>query len=418
MNSSILTRRTLLRAAVAGLALLPMARLSVAAAPPGRGGSSGRRFVWILLRGGLDGLWAVPAPGDPAFAEARGALGTYAQAPLKLDETFALHPALTAAHGLFTSKQLAVVHAVSSPYRERSHFDAQQVIESGGTRPFTLDTGWLGRALQQSTRRALALAPAAPLSLRGAREVETWSPSLLDGPDDDLIVRLSRLYAGDPMLAEALGQARRELERAQSAQVAEAEAMGAEPEAAGAMDAPGKARKRAALRGDPVVLAERCVEFFDAADGPTVAMLELSGWDSHAQQAAENGRLTRNLKALDATLGALATGLGDRLDETVVVVASEFGRAVHANGTLGTDHGTGGVCFVMGGGVRGGRVHGDWPGLAPPALYEGRDLKPTTDLRAVLKAALHRQLGLARPALDAEVFPESAAVAPLAGLFV
>lgn len=417
MNTPTPTRRTLLRAALGGLALLPMARLSFAAPRPGLGGSAGGRVVWILLRGGLDGLWAVPAPGDPNFVEARGALGTYAQAPLKLDTTFALHPALTATHALFTARQLAVVHAVSSPYRERSHFDAQQVLESGGTRPFALDTGWLGRAVQRATRRAVALAPAAPLSLRGAREVETWSPSLLDGPDDDLIVRLARIYAGDPMLAEALGQARRELERAQAAQLAEADAMGAEPEATGAMAGDVQARKRAALRGNPVVLAERCVEFFETAEGPTVAMLELSGWDSHAQQAAENGRLTRNLKALDATLGALATGLGDRLDQTVVVVASEFGRAVRTNGTLGTDHGTGGVCLVMGGGVRGGRVHGDWPGLAPPSLYEGRDLTPTTDLRAVLKAALQRQLGLTRAALDTEVFPESKSIAPLEGLY-
>ena len=386
MPTASLTRRRLIGAA-AFSAIAPWARLATA----GSGPADGARFVFVVLRGGMDGLAAAPAIGDPAFAAARGALGVFASPALPLDGLVALHPNLQQLHAMFEAREAAVVHAVGLPYRERSHFDAQQVLESGGTRPHELASGWLGRALAATQRRGVAMNTAVPLALRGADQVDSWAPSTLPEPSADLVARLQSMYRNDPALGNALARAR---DLRKEAEMAE-NAVAAAPNRAGAL-----------------ALAQKAAELLTRPGGSTVAVLELGGWDSHANQAAANGALANNLRTLDQLLATLREGLsspqaGQAWARTVVLVASEFGREVAINGTLGTDHGSGGVAFVLGGAVKGGVVHTDWPGLAPAQRFEGRDLRITTDLRSLLRPILHQHLGVARSALDRDVLPAS-----------
>jgi uncharacterized protein (DUF1501 family) len=390
-------RRHLLGALGAG-ALAPWATLSLAAT----GAPSANRFVFVILRGGLDGLACVPAVGDPEFAPARGPLAQFAGAPLPLDASFALHPNLAQLHAMYGRGELAVVHAVGLPYRDRSHFDAQQVLESGGARPYEISSGWLGRTLGSSGAKGLALNTAVPLVLRGPAVVDTWAPSALPDPSADLVARIERMYTNDRTLATAL-------ERAKALHFDSA--MGGEmaTDMAGGMSGGGRA-------GGFVRLAQRAAEFLAQPSGPQVAVLEVSGWDTHANQGNPNGPLANNLRQLDTGLGALREGLqaGGTWARTVVVVATEFGREVAINGTLGTDHGTGGAAFVLGGAVQGGRVLADWPGLAKKNRYDGRDLRITTDLRSVLKGVLADHLKVAERSLSRDVFPGSESVKGLA----
>ena len=390
-------RRALLRSAFAGAVLAPWASLNLAAQLNPAAGE--RRFVFVILRGGLDALSAVPAIGDPAFAAARGALAPAPGSALPLDGLFGLHPNLTQMHAMYGRGELAVVHAVGLPYRQRSHFDAQQVLESGSARPYELATGWLGRATSNSASSSLALATAVPLVLRGPGNVDTWAPSVLPEPGADLVARLGRMYADDPVLAGALERAR--------ALHLDSALPGAAMADAGMTNGPGA--------GGFVVLAKRAAEFLVRPGGPQVAVLELGGWDTHANQANPNGPLARNLQQLDNGLAALREGLleGGVWGRTVVVVATEFGREVAVNGTLGTDHGSGGAAFVLGGPVHGARVVADWPGLAARERYEGRDLRTTTDLRAVLKGVLGEHLQVPARRLSGDIFPGSEAVASL-----
>ena len=393
------TRRHFLRRAAQGALLGPLAaRLSLAgAASPGA-----PRLALLILRGGMDGLAAVPAVGDPSFATARGALGQFDQPALPLTSLFALHPALVQLHAMYGRGELAVLHATGLPYRDRSHFDAQQVLESGGTRPFELTTGWLGRALAGSNQSGIALQPAVPLVLRGHAGVDTWAPSVLPDPGADLLTRLERLYRADAPLAQALTRARElRVEGGMPAMPGMAAAAGM---AASATAVPGRAL--AAL----AALATQAAAFLVKPDGPQVAVLEMGGWDTHANQSSPNGPLANNLRQLDAALAALREGLqpGDTWSRTVVLVLTEFGRQVEVNGTQGSDHGSGGVALALGGAVRGGQVIADWPGLAPKDRFEGRDLRITTDLRALIRTTLHQHLQVSLAKLDSTVLPGSA----------
>ncbi|MFZ4651258.1 MAG: DUF1501 domain-containing protein [Rubrivivax sp.] len=394
-----MNRRHLLRTwagatAATAAAATPLAALSFAAqAAPARSAAAANRLVLVVLRGGMDGLGAVPVPGDPAFGTARGPLAGDPASLRALEGPFALHPALEQLHAMVTRQEALVVHAAGLPYRERSHFDAQQVLESGGTQPFQLSTGWLARALAGQSARGLALNTAVPLVLRGPGEIDTWAPSAGPEPAPDLVTRLQRLYAGDAQLAQALERARNLRQEADMP--------------VGAMAGAGAGGRAAA-----VALARRAAEFIALPAGPQAAVLELGGWDTHANQAAPNGALANGLRTLDASLAAMrevltATQAGGAWGRTVIVVATEFGRQVAANGTLGTDHGSGGAAFVLGGAVRGGRVLADWPGLAPAARFEGRDLRSTTDLRAVFRSVLADHLQVSAARLDQEVFPDS-----------
>lgn len=388
-----LHRRRLLAAASSLLAApvqLTLAQTSV----NGRGDDP--RFAFVLLRGGMDGLAAAPAIGDPDFAAARGALAEFGAAPLALPGTlFSLHPHLIGLHAMYQRGEMVLVHAVGLAYRERSHFDAQQVLESGGNRPYELATGWLGRALAAPgpSRSGIALTTAVPLVLRGSERVDTWAPSVLPEPSPDLVTRLEWLYAGDASLREALLRAK------------------------GLRETPGMAMadgggapqgRQAAL-----ALARKAGEMLAAEHGPRIAVLEMGGWDTHANQANPNGALANNLRTLDAALGALREALGAAWGRSVVLVATEFGREVAINGTMGTDHGTGGAAFLLGGAVAGGRVIGEWPGLGRAQRFEGRDLRVATDLRAVMKGVLADHLRIAHAAIESQVFPGSSAVRKL-----
>jgi uncharacterized protein (DUF1501 family) len=362
----------------AGLALsLPGARLAFAAARPNSSADSAPLVV-VMLRGALDGLAAVPATGDPAWRSLRPQAEAERDrfgAPLPLDGQFSLHPKLAALHRWYGEGQLLVVHAVASPYRERSHFDAQQLLESGGNRPFEFQTGWLGRGLQTTERRGVALSPALPLALRGAAGASSWAPSREVAPDADLLARVARLYEGDAQLGPMFTQA---------------------------MDQRSGGMADAATGAGFVALARQAGRFLAAPDGPQVAWLEAGGWDTHSQQAP---RLSRLLEPLDQGLAALRKALGERWASTSVIVMTEFGRSAAMNGTSGTDHGTAGVAFLAGGRVAGGRVLADWPGLSRAQLLDGRDLRPTIDLRALLKPALQRHLQVGTAQFERDVLP-------------
>ena len=273
MNSSFDSRRRLVvGAALTAGATRAWATLSLAAT----GNASGKRFVLVILRGGMDGLSAVPTVGDPDFAAARGPLGRFATPALALEGPFALHPNLVQLHAMYQRGELAVVHAVGLQYRERSHFDAQQVLESGGTRPYELTTGWLGRALGDSGAKGIALNTAVPLVLRGRAVVDTWAPSALPEPSADLVARIERMYRNDSALATALERAKT-LHFDGAAMTDAASAMGAAANGRGA--------------GNFTLLAQRAAEFLVQPNGPQAAVLELGGWDTHANQANPNGAL-------------------------------------------------------------------------------------------------------------------------------
>jgi len=391
-----------------------------------------RRLVLIVLRGALDGLHAVVPYGDPAYAGARGALalalngeGTQAggaSKPLhRLSEGFALHSELGFIARLFARREAQVFHAVATAYRERSHFDGQNILETGSLTAYALRDGWLNRALASlpaGTPPALALAQAVPAVLLGGAEVTSYAPSRLPIPAEDTFSRIARLYEHDPQLRRLWAQAMGAREMAQDAGLAAAGRVGGNagaPQAGtGAAAAVGSLGGAAGVGGAAREAAATAARFLAQPNGPRVAVLEIDGWDTHAQQMP---RLNNLLGQLDRSVEALATGLGTRWSDTAVLVVTEFGRTVRPNGTGGTDHGTGAAAFLLGGAIAGGRVQTDWPGLASDQLHEGRDLRPTLDLRRVIKAVLHDHLGVARAVLDRSVFPDSAAVTPLDGLF-
>ncbi len=360
-----------------------------------------KRLVVILLRGAMDGLSAAPPYGDPDYATARTGL---ALAPpgqsggvLKLDATFGLHPNLGGMKSLYDSGELIVVHAAATPYRDRSHFDGQNLLENGSEQPYGLDTGWLNRALAQmpGSGRPLgvALNSHMPLMMRGSAAVTSWAPSLMAPPDGDTIQRLAALYGEtDPLLARNFA----------NAQGANSVAMGA-----GGGDGTGYR----AFAG----LMTAAAKFLTAPDGERIAMVEIGGWDTHVNQAGPFSPLSTNLLTLDKGLEALKAGLGPVWKDTSVLIVSEFGRTVAMNGTQGTDHGTAGVVFAAGGAVKGGRVLVDWPGLKPADLYQARDLKPTTDFRAIATGVLRDHMGLHGAQLAA-VFPSTAPIRPADGL--
>ncbi|MEE8093606.1 MAG: DUF1501 domain-containing protein [Gammaproteobacteria bacterium] len=360
------------------------------------------RLVLVILRGGLDGLAAVVPYGESRYRGVRGDLAVDSPGQtnglLKLDGLFGLHPSLGTMHEFYRAGELAVVHAVATPYRERSHFDGQNVLENGSDSPGALRDGWLNRAVGRADddAGAIALSQNIPLVLRGDASVTSWAPSRLPETDDDTLARLAELYADDPHLAGRLQEA------------LEARAI--------ARQMGGRSRRPAGGQSQLGPVAMAAGRFLSAPDGPRIAVLEAGGWDTHANQGAGQGLLANRLGGLDAGLATLKRELGGYWQNTVVVIATEFGRTVAVNGTRGTDHGTGGCAFIAGGAVRGGRVIADWPGLAQRDLYEGRDLKPTTDLRAVFKGILTEHLGAEIAQLDRDVFPDSANIAPLEGL--
>jgi uncharacterized protein (DUF1501 family) len=380
-------------------------------APASAAGARDPRFVVLILRGAVDGLSAVPPVGDPDYAALHGDLAFAAsgdRGALPLDGFFSLHPSLVAFKRMYDGKRAAIVHSVATGYRDRSHFDGQDVLESGYPSPGRTESGWLNRTLSAlpapaSTRLGgLGVGATAPLVIRGPAPALGWArPDGVAPAGNDLAQRVLDLYARrDPLLGERL-----------SAGLA-AERVASEDPAAEAMQ-----RLRG---GGPVeqmrLAAQGAARLLAAPDGPRIAALAFNGFDTHLNEGAAQGTLAQRLTGLDAAFDAFETNLGDAWKDTIVVAVTEFGRTVRVNGTHGTDHGTATAALMAGGALAGGRVIADWPSLKAERLYEGRDLYPTADLRAVLKGLLADQFGLSAKTLAGAVFPGSEAIAPMKGL--
>lgn len=380
------------RAALLGLpafAALGTSSLALAAAP------TERRFVVIVLRGAMDGLSAVVPYGDPGLKDLRPGLipppPGQDKGLLDLGGTFGLHPAMSQMHALYRANELLIVHAAAGHYRDRSHFEAQDYLESGADRRMT--SGWLNRAAAAMPAHggAIAIGQSIPLLLRGKAAVSNWAPHGFGEPGGALYQAILALHQDDKLTGPALTEGMRD--RGFGDRV-----MASEKQAAGRYAFPALAKAAGAMMAAP--------------DGPRIAALDLGGWDTHTAQA---NRIGQPLAQLDAGIDALRQALGAAWKQTVVLAMTEFGRTARANGTGGTDHGTASSVFIAGGAVAGGRVTGTWPGLAPGQLFENRDLAPTTDLRAIAKSLLAAHLGLGPSALAA-VFPGAELVQPMRGL--
>jgi len=378
----MIDRRLFLAAgsASAALTLLATPRRALANA------AAGKRFVFIMQRGAADGLATIAPTGDPGFAAARGAFAEDSAGGTKLDSFFTLHPALAETAKLYALREAMFVHAIASPYRERSHFDGQNVLETGGSAAYRLRDGWMNRLLgllSKNQANAVALSPAVPTILRGSHQVSSYAASKLPNASDDLLMRVGALYRSDRQLHplwESAMQTRAEV---------------------------GETSGRPGRNG--AELGELAAKLLQGETGARIALIESNGWDTHAGQ---RGALARQLRNLDALVAALKQGLGPTWSDTLVIVATEFGRTVRPNGTGGTDHGTASAAMLLGGVVAGGKVVADWPGLGAPQLHDGRDLKPTASLDALIAAAVSNHYGL-DPALGMRtLFPESRAAVP------
>lgn len=379
-------RRSLLAGSLLGAGSLALPRIAFAK------GAGSRNLLFVLLRGAADGMAMLAPVGDPGFEALRGAaLADYDGAP-RLGSFFAVHPALAEVAKSAAAGEALFVHAAATSYRERSHFDGQNLLESGGTAPYAAKDGWLNRlaglmnAGAPVPLRALAIAAAVPLALRGSAPVSNYAPSALPEASEDLLARVSQLYAADaelgPLWASAL----------------ETKAMAGDDSLRNQRDASAAGDLAASLMRGP--------------QGARIGMIELGGWDTHANQ---RGAFARSARQLDALLAAYKAGMGAGWADTMVVVATEFGRTARLNGTGGTDHGTASAALVMGGAVRGGRVVADWPGLGERQLYEGRDLAPTIALESVLAGAVAEHLRLDPVRTMAQLFP-GRSDAPLSGI--
>ena len=415
-----LTRRRLIIGAGALAASAAMPRVLFA-----RSGGTARLAV-VILRGALDGLAAVPPHGDPDYVGLRRELAIAppgaTEGALALDGTFGLHPSLEFLHQRKLAGELIVFHAVASPYRDRSHFDGQNVLENGLTRPLGTADGWLNRALAAlparspggaGAERAVAINQNVPLILRGETAVLSKSPLTTPDVDEELLARLADLYSGDDWFSARLRQAVQS-ERLTDRLTDEAASSQAPMMNAAGIEAPPVGVSRPA---DRVTTAARmAAAIMRSEGGPEIAVIEAGGWDTHANQGGAKGALAQRLSGLDNALRTFADGLGPLWQQTALLVITEFGRTAAMNGTRGTDHGTGGCAFLAGGAVRGGQVIADWPGLSARALLDDRDLKPTLDLRSVFKGVLDEHLHIDSKSLATRVFPDSSEARPLRGL--
>lgn len=374
----MIARRSFIASGLAGLAGLAVSAVNPSIA--WAAANTAKRFVFIIQRGAADGLATVAPTGDPNYLSARGAPAEDALNGTKLDSFFTLHSGMKQAAALFAQKQASFVHAMSSGCRERSHFDAQNMLESGASRPYGSNQGWMNRLLSllpDGEARALAFASAVLLALRGPYPAGSYEDSRMRGPNDDLMQRISMMYGEDAQLAQLWDDA-------QTTQ--------------------NMAGKQTGPRRGGAAVGTMAAKLMNDQKGARVVMLESNGWDTHSGQ---RGRLRNQLQDIDALIDALRIGLGAQWGNTLVLVATEFGRTVAFNGTAGTDHGTGSAAMLFGGNLaNGGIVQADWPGLAPSVLFEGRDLKPTMRFETVVSDALSHHFGL-DPALALKtLFPD------------
>lgn len=364
-----------------------------------------QRLVVVILRGGMDGLAALVPYGDPNYANIRGDLALNSDTLLRVDPFFGFHPNLTSFAELYKKGEMIAIPAAASPYRERSHFDAQNVLELGGTRPNSLDSGWLNRliaAIPAQHDLGLAVGQGVPTIMRGAKSVNSWAPSALPDSSNDYMSLIEKIYQHDPVFHDNYAKA------------VDLQIMGMD-----ALDGDEKqmARKSRSPQGF-VTMAEIAGQWMAKPDGPRIATLELGGWDTHVQQGTEGGRLANNLDILSRGINSLKSNLGSAWSKTVVVCLTEFGRTARANGTRGTDHGTASTVFLMGGALKGGRIVHQWPGMAENELYQNRDLRPTIDIRAIMKGILYDHYSIPQSVLNSSIYPGSSEVKNLSGLII
>jgi uncharacterized protein (DUF1501 family) len=409
-------RHALAGAAGLGLSLAFLARPVFAAS---EADLAKRKLIVVICRGGMDGLSVAPPVGDPDYAGLRRGLAIGDQA-LRLDGDFALHPSLASVHALARAGQARIAPAVATPDRARSHFEAQDVLESGAGAVYAASSGWLNRAVESLAAHrkveALSVGPTAPLILRGKVSAASWSPGRTVDAESRLPALLQDLYRDDPVLGPALAKGL----STEAMAAAAMSQMGGPPAAMGPMYAGAGGGTVQALvhQGQEAArkLGTAVAGFMREPAGPQVAALSLDGFDTHANQGAAQGQLANRLAYLDAVLDGVHTGLGPAWADTVVLVVTEFGRTARVNGANGTDHGTASTALLLGGALKPGGIVGDWPTLASAALFENRDLAPATDLRGVFKGVLADHMAVDRRALDTTIFPDSAAARPVSGL--
>ncbi|WP_252257436.1 DUF1501 domain-containing protein [Erythrobacter aurantius] len=351
-----------------------------------------KNLLFVLLRGAADGMAMLAPVGDPGLSELRRATLAEYDGARRADGFFAIHPAFDQVGAAYAAGDALFVHATATSYRERSHFDGQNMLETGAAQPYAKSDGWLNRLVSmigeqagETHPKALAIAPTMPLALRGDAPASSYAPSALPQASDAFMARVGMLYGEDAELGGLWSRA------------LETQAMAADDNLRNLRDAQAAGDLAASLmRGE---------------DGARIAMIELGGWDTHANQV---GAFRRNASQLDALLGAYRAGMGSAWADTMVVVATEFGRTARLNGTNGTDHGTASATLLMGGALRGGRVMADWPGLGESDLYEGRDLRPTMALESVVAGAVAEHLALDPERALARLFPGRSG-APVSG---
>ncbi|HYE46237.1 MAG TPA: DUF1501 domain-containing protein [Caulobacter sp.] len=410
MSRLHIDRRALLASGLASGLALGFLGAGVRAAEP----TAGRKLVVVICRGGMDGLSVAPPIGDPEYEGLRRTIAIPGDAALKLDTTFGLHPALAGMHALALKGEARIVPALASPDRARSHFEAQDVLETGAPGVYSTDSGWLNRAVQAMNGgrkvEALSVGATAPLILRGPAQAGSWSPGGAWDGSPRLPGLLMDLYAADPLLGPAFARGLETEAMAATATAGIRVPGGGDRQGGGVQ---GLVRQgQSAARGIGRVVAG----FMTQPAGPQVVALSADGFDTHANQGAAQGQLANRLLYLDALAEGLREGLAGEWSNTIVVFATEFGRTARVNGTNGTDHGTASAGLLLGGALKKGGIVGDWPTLKAASLYEGRDLRPTVDSRALFKGLLADHLGVDRRTLDTSVFPDSAGVAPVTGL--
>lgn len=373
MVGNTLQRRTLLKTASAG-AMLSLTGLASKAAS---NTAEANRLLVVLLRGGMDGLCAVPPVADPLLEGLRPNLRI--QQALRLDGSFGLHPALGQMHALWQQGQLAIVHSTGFAYTGRSHFEGQDVMQSGVMKPYASATGWVGRAMELArVDSGVAIAIPMPLILRGHDNAATEYPNWMRSPQAALMTEVHALWRTDKALAPY------------GARLLEDSMASGAPR--------GLRGEEFAQARSPAALARLAGQRMSAADGPRIGLIDMEGgFDTHAGQGADSGAHANKLSDLDGVIGAYRQAMGSMWARTLVLTVTEFGRTVAENGTTGTDHGVGSCCFMAGGLLAKSQVLADWRGLAKAQLFEGRDLPATIDTSAVHSQVLQKVFGLTLP---------------------
>ncbi len=396
-----ITRRVFLRnsgLAVVGTAAIP-SFLTRAAFGAVESGTPNKRLVVIFQRGAADGLNIVVPHAEPAYYAMRPSINIPRNAVIDLDGFFGLHPSLAPFQPLWNQRHLAIVHAAGSPDPSRSHFDAQDFMESGTPGVKATDDGWLNRCLHdlpaaadKSAFRAIALGPSLPRILSGkepALAVNNVNDFGVGGRNGNTSASTFEAMYAQSVDSVLHGTGRETFDAVKMLKAANPSQY---KPAAGADYPKGRF-------GDSL---KQLAQLIKANLGVQVAFADIGGWDHHVNEGSTQGQIANVLGEFSQSLAAFWTDLGDLREDTVVVTMSEFGRTARENGNRGTDHGHANVMFVMGGPVKGGKVYGRWPGLDQSQLYEGRDLALTTDFRQVLGEAVYSHLG--NRAMD-EVFP-------------